>query len=507
MKKRIYLLVTVLLSLFIFAGRVEAANELVCIYEGGAASNGKMLVQDSKGNITILTTQSAKSYLDFPNWVVLNKIVPVFESQYYDKETKLLSQCPSYSEAFPLSSKGDLNFYDEKKGWKLNYGLIDNGTYDYIPDVLNKFNEIKKDTDALAKEMMCIYPGNGITIHKMLVQDKFGNVSLYVADSGEANIDNKNWRITDSYYLKFSKTKFYDADNTGYLTGCPEYSSKVKVSGSGNIEFCDTEKSCGKYKLAPDGEFDYISDNLNTNLYFDFSSTTDYSDEINNNDWIGRCNYGSSDDNSLSIYFNESKIIVDNNLTNRSNSSLKFTLDEFLSFVYTSKKCPNAIYENYVTSTNSLTSGLPIYGDYYLKKPTGLGAEGVIGETQFVTNRLALLDSSEIYQELGVNIDEEIDDCGDLLGEEVLGIINKIMNWIKIIIPILLIAYGTLDFTKAIFSGKEDDMAKLRKTFINRIIAAILVFIAPIFVNLLLTLANEVWDFINPNTCLEVSEE
>ena len=77
------------------------------------------------------------------------------------------------------------------------------------------------------------------------------------------------------------------------------------------------------------------------------------------------------------------------------------------------------------------------------------------------------------------------------------------MNWIKIIIPILLIAYGTLDFTKAIFSGKEDDM----KTFINRIIAAVLVFIAPIFVNLLLTLANEVWSFISPNTCIEVSEE
>ena len=46
-------------------------------------------------------------------------------------------------------------------------------------------------------------------------------------------------------------------------------------------------------------------------------------------------------------------------------------------------------------------------------------------------------------------------------------------------------------------------MKKKRETFIKRIIAAVLVFLAPILVNLLLDVANDVWNWINPDTCLK----
>ena len=77
------------------------------------------------------------------------------------------------------------------------------------------------------------------------------------------------------------------------------------------------------------------------------------------------------------------------------------------------------------------------------------------------------------------------------------------MKWIRIFVPILLIGLGVLDFAKATFAKSEDDMKKIREKFIKRIVAAVLVFLAPIFVNLLLELANSVWEWINPNTCIK----
>lgn len=92
--------------------------------------------------------------------------------------------------------------------------------------------------------------------------------------------------------------------------------------------------------------------------------------------------------------------------------------------------------------------------------------------------------------------------CSDLFDDDVRGFINDIMNWVRIIVPILLIVFGTLDFAKSIFSGKEDDMKKNRERFIKRIIAAIIVFLIPTLINALLLLANKAWDWMNADTCI-----
>ena len=46
-------------------------------------------------------------------------------------------------------------------------------------------------------------------------------------------------------------------------------------------------------------------------------------------------------------------------------------------------------------------------------------------------------------------------------------------------------------------------LKKDRERFIKRIIAAVLVFLAPILINLILDLANNVWNWINPETCIK----
>lgn len=98
---------------------------------------------------------------------------------------------------------------------------------------------------------------------------------------------------------------------------------------------------------------------------------------------------------------------------------------------------------------------------------------------------------------------EKIKSCEDLFSDTTRGLINSIMKWIRILVPLLLIVFGILDFSKAVFSSNEDNMKKIREKFIKRIVAAVLVFLVPIFVNLILDLASTVWSNINSDTCIK----
>lgn len=91
--------------------------------------------------------------------------------------------------------------------------------------------------------------------------------------------------------------------------------------------------------------------------------------------------------------------------------------------------------------------------------------------------------------------------CDDLFGETLINKINSYLKIIKIVIPILLLAFGILDFFKATFASDEEAMTKAKKTFIKRLGIAVLIFLVPTFVDLLLKLANNVWSTITPNSC------
>ena len=67
------------------------------------------------------------------------------------------------------------------------------------------------------------------------------------------------------------------------------------------------------------------------------------------------------------------------------------------------------------------------------------------------------------------------------------------VNIVKIGIPILLIGLGTLDFSKAIFSGKEDDMKKNQEKFIKRIIISVCIFLGLIIVGFVVVVGGRVF--------------
>lgn len=96
---------------------------------------------------------------------------------------------------------------------------------------------------------------------------------------------------------------------------------------------------------------------------------------------------------------------------------------------------------------------------------------------------------------------ELVYDCETLLGEDLKNEIKSYLNIIKIAVPIILIGFGIIDFSKAIFSSEESKMKEAQKKFIKRVVIAILFFFVPTLVELLLSIANKVWSFISPNNC------
>ena len=80
---------------------------------------------------------------------------------------------------------------------------------------------------------------------------------------------------------------------------------------------------------------------------------------------------------------------------------------------------------------------------------------------------------------------------------EILRIIRIVIQFIKVIVPIILIFSLLFSFAKAVYSDDNDLLAKTSKTAIPKIVSAILVFFIPTFVNLIVNLTSNNNSYIN----------
>lgn len=69
-------------------------------------------------------------------------------------------------------------------------------------------------------------------------------------------------------------------------------------------------------------------------------------------------------------------------------------------------------------------------------------------------------------------------------------VISTIVTIIKIVVPVLLIIFGMIDFLKSVTASKEDEIKKGQQTFIKRLIAAIIVFFVIQIVQLVVKFAS-----------------
>lgn len=102
---------------------------------------------------------------------------------------------------------------------------------------------------------------------------------------------------------------------------------------------------------------------------------------------------------------------------------------------------------------------------------------------------------------------EEVElNCDNLFGDKddetsLRYFINRILLYVRIIVPILIILLGSLDMAKAVIAAKEDDMKKAQTQFIKRLIAGLVVFLIPVFVDIIMGLADIVWEGMGYTTC------
>ena len=96
-----------------------------------------------------------------------------------------------------------------------------------------------------------------------------------------------------------------------------------------------------------------------------------------------------------------------------------------------------------------------------------------------------------------MNLFNTLNFCAGLIGSN--GIptaigrtIHLIIVAIQIVVPILLIIWGMIDFAKAIIGQDEDKIKQGQRTFLKRLIAAVVVFLVVTIVQLVINLAASV---------------
>lgn len=90
-------------------------------------------------------------------------------------------------------------------------------------------------------------------------------------------------------------------------------------------------------------------------------------------------------------------------------------------------------------------------------------------------------------------VDSGLSRCDAILGDvndedSVAWLVQKLLNYLKILGPTVAIVLGSLDFGKAIVTSDEENMKKVQSKFVKRIIAAVALFFVPLLTQVLLGL-------------------
>lgn len=97
---------------------------------------------------------------------------------------------------------------------------------------------------------------------------------------------------------------------------------------------------------------------------------------------------------------------------------------------------------------------------------------------------------------------------------EAVGLAKMVIKVLQIAVPIGLIVMGTIDMAKAVIAGDEKKMKEAQKPFIKRIIAAVIVFLIPIIVNMILSFVTkgnsdwiDCWNHSKWNGAIDVNSD
>lgn len=77
--------------------------------------------------------------------------------------------------------------------------------------------------------------------------------------------------------------------------------------------------------------------------------------------------------------------------------------------------------------------------------------------------------------------------CEGLFGDDLLDLIKKLLNYVQIAAPILLLILGSVDFGQAVLADDKDALKKATSKFVKRAIICVAIFFLPYIINYLLS--------------------
>ena len=103
-------------------------------------------------------------------------------------------------------------------------------------------------------------------------------------------------------------------------------------------------------------------------------------------------------------------------------------------------------------------------------------------------------DIQKVFQSVIKRIEKEYENADKIKIEEIQDMIDEILMYPRIIVPIILIVTGIYNFAKAAFANKEDEMKKYQKKFFKQLLIGVMVFFIPTLINIIIDLSQYVWD-------------
>lgn len=164
-----------------------------------------------------------------------------------------------------------------------------------------------------------------------------------------------------------------------------------------------------------------------------------------------------SDYKLLKLHFNSDSVCFDGEVIEEIQKN-KSVLYDISSSDFTNDECPKSIYVNNTFAANHVFLSL-------------------------VKLDSDITHSSEKYGILRTMSDEEIkenDKC------ETIPYIKTIYNFVRFLVPVIIIVLSIIDFAGVVISGEDDKMEKSKKKFVIRIIVGIVILFIPIILELLL---------------------
>ncbi len=74
-----------------------------------------------------------------------------------------------------------------------------------------------------------------------------------------------------------------------------------------------------------------------------------------------------------------------------------------------------------------------------------------------------------------------------MIDEKIAKTVHIVVLVIQIVVPIILVVFGMIDFVKAVIAQKEDEIKKAQMVFVKRLIAGALVFFVFVIVKMLIS--------------------